>query len=187
MESKISDLTKLQQLALDIQAIKRNHNIPGSDDHENVLEHSMTVAMLCWKIYEDLKPPLSLEKVFKYCIAHDYLERGLKKDVNTYASQTDKELKKQREAEDYENMVDEEAKFVWCVDKMQAIILGDIDDWRPYKRVGITYEQFCEKGDMFMSKCPDFLQETLKKLNEYSRGRFYDQPTKITKDSNPDN
>ena len=206
MESKSADLKKLQKLVLDIQAVKRNHNIPGSSRHENVLEHSMSVAMMCWKVYEDLKPSLNLEKILKYCLVHDYLERGLEKDVNTYAPEQERQLKKQREAEmlvvlksefddfssmtktveDYENMTDIEARFVWCVDKMQGLILGDIDGWRPYKRIGVTYEQFCDKGDMFMSKCPDFLQETLKQLNEYTRGTFYDQPTENIKGSNPD-
>ncbi len=202
--NSVSNLNKIQQLVLDIRSIERNHNIPDTDTRENVVEHSMAVAMLCWRIYDELKPDLNLEKILKYCLAHDFLERGLKNDVNTYASATEKEQKKIREQkeliklkiefsdfksmteviENYENMSDQEARYVWCVDKMQAIVLGGIDNWRPYERVGITYQQFCDKGDWFVERCPDFLRETFVLLNEQSRKTFYDQPTADTNDSN---
>ena len=196
MNKTVITLTQIQQLVLDVQKIERNHNIPGTDKHENVLEHCYAVSMLCWKLHNALRLDLDLEKIFKYCLAHDFLERGLLKDINTYADTKTREEKKEREAmelvklrkefgdfpemiqtiDDYENMVDEEARFVWAVDKMQAIILGEIDDWRPYRRVNITYQQFTDKGDEFMEKCPDFLKETLNEVNEYSRKMFYDQP-----------
>lgn len=196
MHNTVIDLAQIQQLVLDIQKIERNHNIPDTDTHENVLEHSFAVSMLCWRLFNTLRPELNLEKIFKYCLAHDFLERGLLKDVNTYADVKTRDEKKEREKneltklqkefsdfpemiqllEDYENMIDTEARFVWVVDKLQAIILGEIDDWRPYKRVGITHQQFTEKGEEFMKKCPDFLKATLREVNEHSRKTFYDQP-----------
>jgi 5'-deoxynucleotidase YfbR-like HD superfamily hydrolase len=138
---QIKDLTHTQQLVLDICAVERNHQIPGSERHENVVEHSFSVALLCWKIIDTLKPNLDTERVFKYCIAHDFLERGLKNDVNTYADSEARAAKKAREQQvlveladefahfpekiaiiqAYEEMADEEARFVWTVDKMQAI------------------------------------------------------------------
>lgn len=196
MQTKVSDLAQIQQLVLDIRSIERNHNIPGSDAHENVVEHCFSVAMLCWKLYVSLKPNLNFERVLKYCLAHDFLERGLKKDINTYADAATRAQKKEREQlesrkleqefntfsemldaiRDYENMADEEARFVWTVDKMQAIVLGEIDGWRPYKRVNVTYQQFYDKGEDFLTRCPNFLKETLIELNNHSRKTFYDQP-----------
>ena len=190
------ELSNLQQLVLDVAKIERNHNIPGDTRHENVVEHSFAVALLCWKLHSTIKHDLDIEKIFKYCVAHDFLERGLKKDVNTYADENTRQTKKDREAlelikladefsdfpdlisviKNYERAADEESRFVWTVDKMQAIILGEIDNWRPYERVGITHKQFCEKGDEFMKKCPTCLKPTLELLNRHSREVFYDQP-----------
>lgn len=196
MNNTVIHLTQIQQLVLDVQKIERDHNIPDTDTHENVLEHSFAVSMLCWRLFNTLKPRLDLEKIFKYCLAHDFLERGLLKDINTYADTKTRNTKKEREEkeliklqkefsdfpemtkviDDYENMIDTEARFVWVVDKIQAIILGEIDDWRPYRRVGITHQQFTDKGEEFMKKCPDFLKDTLQQVNQHSRKTFYDQP-----------
>tara|TARA_B100000508_G_scaffold75760_1_gene59039 strand:+ start:927 stop:1523 length:597 start_codon:yes stop_codon:yes gene_type:complete len=196
MKNSVASLTQIQQLVLDIHKIERNHNIPGTEKHENVVDHCFSVSMMCWKLYNTLKPDLDFEKVLKYCLAHDFLERGLLKDVNTYADAKTREAKKEQEErelekleeeftdfpdmlqtiKDYENMIDEESKFVHTIDKMQAIILGEIDDWRPYKRVGITHRQFTAKGEEFEKNCPDFLLETLREVNQHSRKTFYDQP-----------
>ena len=77
--------------------------------------------------------------------------------------------------QDYEALIDDEAKFVKTIDKMQAIILGELDDWRPYRKVGVTHEQFVEKGESFLASCPDCLKPTLQALNEHSRKSFYHQ------------
>jgi 5'-deoxynucleotidase YfbR-like HD superfamily hydrolase len=194
-ELRIS-LSKLQELVIDITKIDRNHTIPGLNRNENVVEHSFSVAMLCWKIHAYIKSNLNLEKIFKYCLAHDFLERGMKQDVNTYAPNKQKVSKKEYENHqlalltnefsdfedmittiiEYEDQTNEEARFVKIVDKMQAIILGEIDNWKPYIRVNVSHADFVKKGDEFMNICPDSLKDVLKELNEYSRSTFYDQP-----------
>lgn len=161
-----------------------------------MIEHSYSVSLLCWRLHSALGIELNLARIFKYCLAHDFLERGLIKDVNSYADEKTREIKKQREElelvklasefadfpdmiqviRDYESMADEEAKFVWTVDKIQAIILGEIDEWRPYKRIAITHQQFTDKGEDIMKKCPQCLKNTLHEVNEHSRKTFYDQP-----------
>ena len=190
------ELKKLHQLVLDITNIKRNHRIPNTDRSENVVEHSFSVAILAWRLFDELKPNLSLEKIFKYSLAHDFLERGLDQDVSSYANNQDRADKARYEQNvlnelsdefssfpdmlsvinDYENLVDEEARFVRTVDKMQAIILGEMDDWRPYRNIGVTHAEFTTKGDEYMEACPECLKTTLGNLNEHSRAEFYDQP-----------
>lgn len=192
----IDDLNKIQHLVLDILSVERNHSIPGTKRHENVVEHSFSVAMLCWKIFEVVKPPLDIGKIFKYAFSHDFLERGYKTDTNTYAGPKEKKIKKLREAQElekisqefksfddlistlnnYENLADEEALFVWSVDKMQGIVLGGIDHWKPYEAYGVTYEQFHAKGEEFISKCSPYLKEIFMEVHEKSCGTYYDQP-----------
>ncbi len=196
MMPKLNDLNKIQSLVLNILNIERNHSIPRTTRHENVVEHSFSIAILCWKIFEVVKPPLDITKILKYALSHDFLERGCKTDTNTYASSNERALKKQREAlefqkisiefsdfddlistiNNYEEMNDEEALFVWSVDKMQSIILGGIDGWRPYKAYGVTYEQFKLKGEEFLSKCSPYLKEIFMEVHTKSCEVYYDQP-----------
>lgn len=197
MKLEYSDLEKIEKLVLDIIKVERNHLIPGTEFHENVAEHSFSVAMLCWKLFDVVHPPLDIVKVFKYALAHDFLERGQKRDVNTYAPEEERNSKKTYEAEeirkignefnDFDNMVltikdyeknyDEESLFVWSADKMQAIILGKIDNWRPYSVYGISYEEFCKKGEEFLFKCSPYLKDIFALVLERGRQTYYDQPT----------
>lgn len=193
----LNDLEKVQQLALDILAINRNHYIPGTERHENVAEHSFSMALLCWKLYEEVNLPLDLSKIFKYALSHDFAERGLKQDTSAYASPESREEKYKREAaelekikkefddfedlgksiEDYEEGADEEALFVYSVDKMQAAILGSIDDWRPYAEAEITYENFCEKNEGYIANnCSPHLKDVFIQVYEDARKVYYDQP-----------
>jgi 5'-deoxynucleotidase YfbR-like HD superfamily hydrolase len=152
--------------------------------------------MLCWRVFTEIQPNLSLERIFKYALAHDFLERGLRNDVNTYASPAERNDKESYERailkqlsvefsdfddmilviQDYENQIDEESRFVKTIDKMQAIILGELDEWRPYAKINVSHQEFTEKGESFLDGCPDCLKETLSELNKHTRTTFYDQP-----------
>lgn len=189
-------LVQIQKLIIDMLKVNRNHRIPGTERRENVIEHSFSIAMLCWNLHRALKSDLSLEKILLYSLAHDFSERGQEYDTNTYANASDRLNKKKIELNefkklskefndfeeminvlsDYENLVDEEARFVWCVDKMQAILLGEIDEWRPYEIYGVTYDQFCKKGNEFIAKCPESLKETFEQVFRYGCKTYYDQP-----------
>ncbi len=196
MKLENDQLSNVQQLVLDIIKVERGHRIPGTERRENVVEHSFSVAVLCWKIYEAVRPPLDMSKIFKYALAHDFLERGYKIDVNTYASSKEKEDKKEREISEmkkmreefsdfddlivtlnmYDQCTDEEALFVRSIDKMQGIILGGIDHWRPYASHEITYDQFCAKGEEFLGACSPYVKEVFVGVLEKSRATYYDQP-----------
>ena len=112
MSHTVVSLKQIQQLVLDIQNIERNHCVPGTDAHERVIDHCFSVAMMCWRVYEKIKPPLNLEKIFKYSLAHDFLERGLSKDISSYAGKDVRLKKKQREAEELLKIEDEFAEFL---------------------------------------------------------------------------
>ncbi len=203
MKSKTEKLDNLQQLVLEVMKVERNHSIPNTERHENVVEHSFSVAMLCWKVFEMVKPPLSLEKILKYALLHDFPERGVKSDTNTYAGKEERKLKKEREAleldkisnefKDFEDFVkalhdyeklDDEALFVWSVDKMQSVILGGMDNWRPYASYGITYKQFCEKNLEIINKGSVYVKDIFTQVHEEACKTYYDNPNKKSKSSN---
>lgn len=198
MDDNRRKLTQIQKLVIDMLKVNRNHSIPKTERRENVIEHSFSVVMLCWRIHTVLKSTLNLEKILKYSLAHDFLERGQEYDVNTYADTRERLTKKERESgefeklseefsdfreminiiNDYKNLVDEEAKFVQCVDKMQAILLGEMDKWRPYEAYGVTYEQFYKKINDFIAQCPECLKETFEQVFKHGCKTYYDQPNK---------
>jgi 5'-deoxynucleotidase YfbR-like HD superfamily hydrolase len=185
-------LTKLQKLILDIVSVERHHYIPDLNKHENVVEHSFTLAMLCWRLFELVKPELDLNKIFKYALVHDFPERGNKKDVNTYASQKERDSKHIREKaelekisaelsdfEDFVKVLNEyeimnaEARFVWTVDKMTQLILGQIDNWRPYREYGISFDAFCTKNEEFLEKASPYLKEIFRELFENCKKTYH--------------
>ena len=189
-------LENIQKLVLEIIAVERNHSIPGTERHENVVEHSFSLAMLCWRIFEVVKPHLDIALILKYALIHDFTERGQRQDVNTYAKERERDNKKKLERDEftklseefadfenfmetlanYEACIDDEALFVWSVDKMQAIILGQIDNWRPYAGYGVSYEQYCNKIDEFIKRCSPFVRDIFMKVYEASKKTYYDNP-----------
>jgi 5'-deoxynucleotidase YfbR-like HD superfamily hydrolase len=196
MPKDFNKLEQIQKLVLDIIKVERNHYIYGTERRENVVEHSFSLAMLCWRIFEIVKPPLDQTKIFKYALVHDFVERGQNKDTNTYADQNERQSKKEREREEiaklftefndftdfvnilknYEMKNDEEALFVWSIDKIQAKILGQIDNWRPYSEYGITYKEYCEKSEEFLERCSPCLKNIFEEVYEETKKTYYDKP-----------
>lgn len=188
-------LFSLQQMTIDLSLIKRNHHLAGTDERENDTEHSFTVVLLCWYIYARHRLPLDISKIFKYAITHDFAERYAG-DTNTFASQNEREMKVIREQaalkrlsaeysgfpdmvaamEEYELRRDEESLFVWTVDKMQGMIMGDMDKWRPYASLNITYDEFVRKHTEHLEKSSKYCKEIFEGLLEYCKTTYYDQP-----------
>jgi putative hydrolase of HD superfamily len=188
-------LFSLQQMTIDLSLIERNHHLAKTNKKENDIEHSLTVALLCWYIHDCYNLELDISKILKYAITHDFVERYAG-DVNTFASQKERELKVINEQaslerlsteykdfpgmilsmRDYESKQDEESNFVWTVDKMQGMIMGDMDGWRPYASLNITYDQFVGKHGEHLKKSSKYCKEIFESLLEYCKTTYYDQP-----------
>ncbi|KKS99593.1 MAG: Metal dependent phosphohydrolase [Candidatus Nomurabacteria bacterium GW2011_GWF2_43_8] len=195
MSKEFKKLKQLEELMVDIMKVNRNHYIPQTNRRENVVEHSFSLAMFCWRIFNIIRPPLDIEKILKYALVHDLIERGQGQDVNTYAKEEERRAKKEKEGEElkklslefgdfsefietlknYEIKNDEEAQFVWGVDKVQSIVLGYIDGWRPYREYGVSYQQFCDKGEEFLTRSP-YLKDIFEEVLEEAKQTYYDRP-----------
>lgn len=178
-------------MTIDLALINRNHYIAGTERRENDIEHSFTVALLCWYIHDRYKIDLNISKILKYALAHDFVERYAG-DVNTYASNEARQQKVKDEAvalerlsneftvfpdlvakmNEYELKNDEESLFVWTVDKMQQLIMGDLDNWRPYREISITFEQFCDKGAEQLQRASPYVRDIFDGLVEYSKTTY---------------
>lgn len=184
-------LFDLQQMTVDLSLIDRKHYVPKTTRHENDLEHSFTVTLLCWYVYELRKPALDITKILKYAMAHDFVERYAG-DVPSFASTEARETKIIREQEalarlsdefsefpdlvqtmqTYETKVDEESLFVWTVDKMQQLIMGDLENWGSYIEGGITYERFAEKYTETAKKGSVYCQDIFESLVDYCKTTY---------------
>lgn len=186
---------ELQKMIIDLSLIHRNHYLAQTERRENDIEHSMTVAVLCWYIHDKYRVDLDIAKILKYAIAHDFVERYAG-DVNTFANveeRASKVIKEKQSLErlsdefhefgdmvstmqQYELKIDEEALFVWTVDKMQALIMGDLDGWRPYAELNITFEAFCKKYGELQEQSSAYCREIFSGLIEYCKTTYYDRP-----------
>lgn len=154
----MNDLREIQRLINDFAAVERSHYLPGTDRRESDIHHSYSVALLALYIHDHLKLSLNMEKVFMYALVHDLVE-VYAGDVNSYANENARAGKKKAEADSllrlkteyahtfprlmtmleiYESKGDPEAQFVWIVDKVQALVQGKEDDYRPFYEQGIT-------------------------------------------------
>jgi 5'-deoxynucleotidase YfbR-like HD superfamily hydrolase len=188
-------LFKLQELVVGLAMVERNHHLIGQDRTENDIEHSFAVAMLAWYICQKLQLSLNVEKILKYALVHDFVERYAG-DVNTFASDKARDDKAKLEEaalsrlgqefaefedlvrymNDYETKTDEESLFVWTVDKLQALVLGELDDWRPYVKVDVSYDNFVTKHSEFLTSGSPYVRKMYKTMMEYFVTTYYDRP-----------
>lgn len=195
MEKPDKTMFLLQTLISSLTKVERNHHILDSEKAENDVEHSYSVALLCWYLHDKLDLSLDLSKIIKYALIHDFVE-VYAGDVNTYASDKAREEKVENERRAlerlegelgdfldmknllraYEEKKDEEAIFVWSVDKMQSLILADLDGWRPYKKVGISFDRFKAKHNEQLGACSVYLKEIFDELLQYCITTYFDSP-----------
>lgn len=146
MEEKLFELIRLLTA---FQNIERAVCVPGTGRRENDTEHSYNLAMAAWIIITKDRLPLDSNKAVRYALVHDLVE--------LYAGDSDAlnpdhvATKAEREAaahqklaknellagllpaiHAYEAREDEEAQFVYALDKILpglGIILGNEPTW----------------------------------------------------------
>jgi len=152
----IDRLADLQQLIIHLSKIERVMEFGDTGRKENDVDHSYGLALTCWYLAPKIAPQLSLEKIFKYAIAHDLVEIHAG-DTFVFANNQELNDKSDREAaaikqlykdwpdftemvdatKGYDDKIDEEAKFVKAVDKVIPLIIIDqgesSDFWNRHK------------------------------------------------------
>ncbi len=181
----LESTTRLQEDINKLTGLKRNHFLPGTEQKEDDASHSYSVAMIAWKLHNELAPQLKLEIIMQYAMIHDFVEIHAG-DVNTFAPQEAKLQKvineraalEQLAAEyaqwpqfvdtlrRYEAKEDEESRFVWSCDKIQALLQGQLDEWRCYYEFPISDETFAAKLKEFQPDIHPALAEFFATLTE---------------------
>ena len=158
MDKDLKGLMEFIELLNKFQRIERKLHAVGEERNENDAEHSYELAMAAWYIIETKKLNLDKNRAVLYALIHDFVEvhagdtpafhtdlrqtkveremQALKKLENEFP-EVDKIWKEIRE---YEKLENEEAKFVYALDKIIPMINGYHDGGRSWKRDKITYE-----------------------------------------------
>ncbi len=65
---------RIQELVNDLARVKRHHYVAKTNERENDVHHSYSVAVLAWQIHDSLGLDLDMAKVMKYSLVHDTVE-----------------------------------------------------------------------------------------------------------------
>lgn len=160
MNPSLDQLLKFTNLLHQYRTIERSLLVHKSDQNENDVEHSFTLAMLAWHIHSTYKLDLDLSKLFSYALAHDLVEIYA---GDTFFYQTDADVlnskhNKEQEAarrlrsefpefpelhdaiDRYEAREDDESKFIYALDKIEPVLSIYLDGGRTWKKNNVTLE-----------------------------------------------
>lgn len=154
--------------------VERRIYFPGEERRENDAEHSYQLAITAWYIINVEKLSLSSEKAMKYALAHDLVEIDAGDTFMFETDQTVQSSKVQREQEaadklakdfvefselheyiqGYENLVDEESKFIYALDKFLPFMDTYLDSGRTWKEEKLTLKKLLDMQLPKISQSP---------------------------------
>ncbi len=168
-------LIELQEFLHAFQSIERVVDVPGREAPENDVEHSYNLAMAAWFLAESF-PELDRDKVIRYAMIHDIVEVHA---GDTYALADAEELatKPAREAaalkkiqidwKDFGDMGDtmhayelkenQEANFVYALDKLMPIIVMMISKGTTWKDRGVRFEDVRKSKEAKVARSPQIV------------------------------
>jgi putative hydrolase of HD superfamily len=155
----VDRISDLQKLVANFAQVERAVNLADSGRPENDVDHSFGLALSCWYLQLHVAPSLDVSKILRYALSHDIVEvhagdtyvfdkagvatketrerdalTTLKNEWEDFSELTDF-------AEGYMTKRDEEAKFVYAVDKMLPLIMIELGDAKAtWKKKSITLQ-----------------------------------------------
>lgn len=159
-EKTILEIIELSRLLGEFGQIKRVVKLPGGDN-ETDSHHSFSLALIAFELAAQFAPELNHKKILLYSLVHD-LPELITGDINTLKSSKEDLLKKAKQdseafqkikfmlqfapnivdaLEKYENKSDDEALFVYWIDKMITIPTHFFDNGANLKKLGISNQK----------------------------------------------
>lgn len=144
--------------------IKRVTKMPNGE-HESDSHHSFTLAVIAYELAKTYAPELDAMKVMAYSLVHD-LPEVVTSDMNTLLASSEELVRKEVDEkaalpqvrkvfaqapnvlklmENYEACEDEEAKFVFWLDKTMTILTHFFDDGENLRELGIKDQPAIEQ------------------------------------------
>lgn len=159
-EKTILEIIELSRLLGEFGQIKRVVKLPNGDN-ETDSHHSFSLALIAFELAVQFAPELNHKKILLYSLVHD-LPELITGDVNTLKSSREELLKKAQHdsealerikttlefapnivlaLESYEKKADDEALFVYWIDKMITIPTHFFDNGANLKELGISNQK----------------------------------------------
>ena len=155
----LADTFAFLEMLNGLRLIRRTVLCKDSDLEENDMEHSYQLAMLAWFLIDRAKLSLDTGRAIRYALAHDVLEvyAGDTPVFNINAGETKADRERRaierltkewgkkfpdfiQAIKDYEARKDEEAIFVYALDKMIAPINIHLGGGRSWKEHKVTFD-----------------------------------------------
>lgn len=143
----IQRIAELQQFVADFSRVERVPQLANTGRLENDVDHSYSLALTCWFLHSKIAAHLDLAKIFQYALAHDTVEIhagdtfvfGDKAELDSKSDREDAALVIMKQdwpdfpaltdaAQGYKNKVDEEAKFVYAIDKILPVLMVNLGE-----------------------------------------------------------
>ena len=175
MQPDIHRLIELQQLLLRFSQVDRRNHRKHRDAmiYENDTEHSYNLAMTAWFLARWF-PELDKDKIIRYALAHDMVEVHAG-DTFIYGTPEELASKTQREADalkklsqewedfddlvetiqSYESHTDNEARFVYALDKIMPIMAIYIHEGYSWKVDKVTVKMLYDAKIDKIKKSPE--------------------------------
>lgn len=175
-EKTVLEIIELSRLLGEFGQIKRAAKLPNGE-HETDSHHSFSLALIAFELAAQFAPELDHKKILLYSLVHD-LPELVTGDINTLQSSQEELLKKAKQdlealektksilefspniidaLEAYESKADQEALFVYWIDKMIVIPPHFFDKGENLKRLGIA-----NRGDI-----KQWYEKTLSRLQRH--------------------
>jgi putative hydrolase of HD superfamily len=180
----LENMMQFSQLMIRLQDVVRAIHVPGRDIKENDVEHSYHLAMMGWYLTVSSGLPYDTNKILRYALIHDLAE-AYAGDVSALDGQA-RIGKHQREADalsriahefpgaqsiiemvqSYERLADDEAKFIYALDKLMPMVMVYLADGRTWKEdnLGLSVMHECQAPKISVSEPVSQLYEQLRLL-----------------------
>lgn len=177
MKPGINRLLDLQRLLLAFSHVERRVHRKHHDSItlENDTEHSYNLAMTAWYLCRWF-PDLDRDQIIRYAVAHDLVE-VYAGDTYIYGDAKELASKQKREADalvrlekewndfpdmtatirEYEKRENNEAKFVYALDKIMPIMIIFINNGHSWKDGDVTVQMLHEAKINKVSESPEIL------------------------------
>lgn len=158
----IEGLIKFHDFLHEFQRIERVVDVPGRAAPENDVEHSFHLAMAAWYLADEF-PELDRDKLIRYALIHDIVEvhagdtffAGSEEEQSTKAEREHAALDKitaewvefpemAASIRDYEARKDDEAQFVYALDKIMPIIVIMQANGKTWQDHSISYKKLLD-------------------------------------------
>ena len=192
----------MQQLLFAFTEIDRLIHFPDSkriDRRENNAEHSFSLAVMAWFLSQ-YYPILKKHRLIQYALVHDLVEVYAGDEQAVGRTKAAEKAKKEREhkaylrlkkewtdfpdmlehIEGYETKKDNEAKFIYALDKLMPLLLNMLSEGKTWRKYRFTQNDVMTSKDTKVTISPE-INELWQKIRPevLNSGFFHNQEVNL--------